>query len=111
MYCTRCGIKLDDKAFYCSECGTATGNARPHRTILREGRLSRSRDDAKIAGVCAGVARHFGWDVSLVRAVWLILAIWPPTLGVIAYLVCWIVMPRDPLALLPAATESAEPAV
>jgi phage shock protein PspC (stress-responsive transcriptional regulator) len=58
--------------------------------------LTRSTRDAKIAGVCAGFAKHFGLDVTLVRIVWLILSVWPvPLFGVVAYIVAWIVMPKD----------------
>jgi len=53
--------------------------------------------DAKIAGVCAGIARYFGLDVSLVRILSVVLAFYPPGGGLLAYIICWIVMPRDPL--------------
>jgi phage shock protein C len=52
------------------------------------------------------VARYFGVDVTLVRIVWLIVALLPPGAGLIAYAVCWIVMPIEPLALLGPATEA-----
>jgi len=58
--------------------------------------LSRIRD-GKIAGVCGGVARYFDLDVTVVRVLWLLAAIFPPIPGIIAYLVCWVVMPQDPL--------------
>lgn len=57
-------------------------------------RLLRSTADAKIGGVCAGVADYFGLDVTLLRVVWLLLAF--TGTGVLAYLVCWIVMPEMP---------------
>ena len=31
--------------------------------------------DKKIAGVCGGIAKHFGWDVSIVRIAYLVAAI------------------------------------
>jgi phage shock protein C len=96
MYCTHCGIQIGDEVRYCHDCGTATANA-PRRTSTP--RLSRTRDDSKIAGVCAGVARYFGMDVSLVRILWVVLTIYPPGGGLLAYIICWIVMPRDPLPL------------
>jgi phage shock protein C len=59
-------------------------------------RLTRSRTDAKIAGVCAGLADYFDVDVTFVRAVWLALSIVPGAVigGVIAYLLVWMVMPE-----------------
>ena len=56
--------------------------------------------EAKLAGVCAGFARYLGVDVTLVRILWIVLTIWPlPLLGIVAYIVAWIVMPKDPVPL------------
>jgi xanthine dehydrogenase molybdopterin-binding subunit B len=35
--------------------------------LLVDGLLIRPRDDRVIAGVCAGLARRFGWNVTVVR--------------------------------------------
>lgn len=96
MFCTKCGTELREQDRFCSQCGTLTGRGLPNP--VRRERLSRATKDAKIAGVCAGFARHFGIDVTLVRILWLVLTIWPlPLFGIIAYLVAWIVMPKDPV--------------
>ena len=50
--------------------------------------------EKKIAGVCAGFARYFGVDVTLMRILWIIVALCTG-IGFIAYIVAWIVMPRD----------------
>lgn len=101
MYCTRCGIELGNEARFCSACGQPlAGNARQETVLLPHyPRLSRPVYDKKIAGVCAGFARYFGVDVTLVRVIWLVLIFWPLPLGLIAYVIAWIVMPRDPLSL------------
>jgi phage shock protein PspC (stress-responsive transcriptional regulator) len=59
-------------------------------------RLTRSRTDRKIAGVCAGLAEYFDVDVTFVRAVWLALSIVPGAIigGIVAYLLVWMVMPE-----------------
>ena len=59
-------------------------------------RLTRSRTDAQIAGVCAGLASYFDVDVVLVRAAWVVLSIVPGAIigGVIAYLVAWLMIPE-----------------
>ncbi len=110
MYCSSCGIEVSDGARFCPQCGTATSRnaftslaGKPVKT------LSRPRDGRKIAGVCAGIARYLGVDVTLVRIAVVVLAFWPPSIGLILYLVCWVVMPQEPL-LLPAPTSTAEPA-
>lgn len=48
----------------------------------------------KIAGVCAGFARYFDCDVTLMRVLWLIVS-FGTGVGFIAYLVAWIAMPKD----------------
>jgi phage shock protein C len=97
MYCTGCGSEMPEAFNYCSQCGTAkmgaVGNNRAHRAP----RLSRPLDEKKIAGVCAGIARYLGVDVTLVRILTAIFAVYPPGLGLLFYVICWIVMPRDPL--------------
>jgi len=55
--------------------------------------LTRSRDKM-IAGVCAGIAESFGWDVTLFRVVYVlgsILSVAFP--GILVYIVLWVVMP------------------
>jgi phage shock protein PspC (stress-responsive transcriptional regulator) len=58
-------------------------------------RLTRSKTQGKIAGVCAGLADYFEVDVVLVRAAWVVLSIVPGAVigGVLAYLAAWLVMP------------------
>ena len=102
MYCTKCGVELKDADRFCSQCGSVTGRGvRVPVAGNTYNRLSRPREDRKVAGVCAGMARYMGVDVTLVRVLMVVLAIWPPAVGLIVYIVCWIVMPNDPL-LLPA---------
>ncbi len=95
MFCTKCGVELKDQVKFCSDCGTSTT-----RAATMADRLTRPMHEAKIAGVCAGFARYFGLDVTLVRILWVALTILPvPFCGVIAYIVCWIVMPKDEVAM------------
>lgn len=56
-----------------------------------EKRLYRSKDKV-IAGVCGGIADYFGWDPSLVRIIYGLLVIFAG-IGVILYLLMWIVVP------------------
>jgi phage shock protein C len=92
MYCSHCGNVLEEHFRYCSRCGTATASSMP-----REGyELSRPLEGRKLAGVCAGFARYLDVDVTLVRILWVLLVIFPPVPGIVAYIVCWIVMPNDP---------------
>ncbi|MFL6352123.1 MAG: PspC domain-containing protein [Bryobacteraceae bacterium] len=111
MYCRSCGIEIPDAFRYCPQCGTGTGKDHLRSETGKPGRLlRRSRDDKQIAGVCAGIARYLGLDVILVRVLMVFLTFWPPGVGLIIYVVCWIVVPQDPLLLMPPRKESgAEP--
>jgi|SRR5579883_715046 len=108
MYCTKCGTQLEDKVKFCSECGSPTVN-NAYSPQPPYPKLSRPREDRKIAGVCAGFARYLGVDVTLVRLIAVVLALCPPTTGLIAYVVAWIIMPNDPLQLPAAPPVHAEP--
>jgi phage shock protein C len=57
-------------------------------------RLTRSRNKM-IAGVCAGIAEYFGWEVTLFRVVFVLVSILSVAFpGILVYLVLWMVMPR-----------------
>jgi len=97
MFCTRCGIELREQDRFCSACGAGTARgatSAPHP----DARLTRPMSEAKIAGVCAGFARYFALDVTLVRILWVVITVFPlPCFGLISYIVAWIVMPKDPV--------------
>jgi phage shock protein C len=94
MFCTRCGVSLEETAKFCSQCGVPAGQASSTAVPPRTERLTRPAEGQKIAGVCAGFARYWGVDVTLVRILWIVLVIWPiPLIGIIGYIVAWIVMP------------------
>ncbi|MDD7552024.1 MAG: PspC domain-containing protein [Candidatus Cryptobacteroides sp.] len=56
-------------------------------------RLKLSSTDVKIFGICGGLAEYLNVDSTLVRIVFVILALAGGS-GIIAYLVCWALMPR-----------------
>lgn len=58
-------------------------------------RLTRSRTDRSIAGICGGIAAFFGIDPSLVRLVTLLLIL-AGGLSLWAYVILWIVIPDEP---------------
>ena len=59
-----------------------------------EKKLSLSTTDKKLCGVCGGLAEYFGVDSTIVRIIFLVLAICFGS-GVLAYLICWAVMPKN----------------
>lgn len=56
------------------------------------GKLVRSKDKL-LAGVCAGIAEYFGWDIQALRFIWAILSIVGVGSPIVFYLLLWIVMP------------------
>ena len=93
MFCTRCGTELYDQSRFCAQCGLATTRSTTESAASKR-RLTRSMQDKKIAGVCSGFAHYMDLDVVLVRIVWLTLALLSGV-GFVAYLIAWIVMPKD----------------
>ena len=57
-------------------------------------RLSRDRDHRMIGGVCSGIALRYGYDVTVVRIVFVVAGLMSG-LGVLAYLVMWLLLPAD----------------
>ena len=100
MYCTGCGSELPESFRFCPQCGASKAGAPPGNTASRLRSLTRPQETKKIAGVCAGIARYLQMDVTLVRILVAILAVYPPGLGLLFYIICWIVMPRDSYAPL-----------
>jgi phage shock protein C len=86
---------LEDTDRFCSSCGRATGRNEPLRAPASpHRRLVRPMYDKNVAGVCSGFARYLGVDVILVRIIWLVTAIFTGV-GFIAYLVAWLIMPKE----------------
>lgn len=59
---------------------------------MGEKKLTRA-SNGKIGGVCAGFANYFDCDVTVVRIVYVLLTLFYG-LGILPYLICWMVMPK-----------------
>jgi phage shock protein C len=57
--------------------------------------LTRPQQGKVIAGVCAGLAQRFGWNVNVVRLLFLLSCLLPGPQFVI-YLVLWLLIPKAP---------------
>jgi phage shock protein PspC (stress-responsive transcriptional regulator) len=64
-------------------------------TTSQAKRLYRARDDHMIAGVCAGIAEYFDVDPTLIRIIFMLLALAGGP-GLLAYLILWVIMPERP---------------
>jgi phage shock protein C len=59
-------------------------------------RLYRSRSERMIAGVAGGVANYLDVDPTIVRILWVLVFLATGPLAVLAYLLCGIIIPREP---------------
>ena len=59
-------------------------------------KLYRSRTDRKLAGICGGLGQYFNLDATLLRVLFVILAVLGGS-GLILYLALWIIVPQEPL--------------
>jgi phage shock protein C len=73
-------------------------------------RLYRSRDDAQLAGVCAGLADYLELDPAFVRVVFMAATFVTGVIpGLLTYAASWLIVEQLPLMLPTAATAPAAP--
>jgi phage shock protein C len=72
------------------EVGLAKGGAMdPTR------KLYRSKTNRKLAGVCGGLAQYFNIDATLIRVLFILLAVLGGS-GLVLYVAMWIIVPKEP---------------
>jgi len=59
-------------------------------------RLYRSRTESVIGGVCGGLGEYFNIDPTFIRII-AVLLIFPDGVGILAYLIAWVIIPHRPL--------------
>ena len=50
--------------------------------------------DAKIGGVCSGLAEYFDMDPTIMRILWVVGTFVMGGTGIIFYLICWLIIPQ-----------------
>jgi phage shock protein C len=91
MICSECHQEKNAGERFCSVCGReVTGEP-----VRMQSRLTRPRQGKMIAGVCAGFAQAYGWDVVLVRLALCATVLLGCGFPIFAYLAAWIVMPKE----------------
>ena len=58
-------------------------------------RLYRSGKDKILAGVCGGLGEYFNVDPVIIRILWIVFSL-AYGVGIIAYIIAWIVVPVNP---------------
>src|SRR5258708_31032637 len=71
MYCSHCGVQVAGHASFCPSCG----GAQPGNVSSKQ--LVRPIQGRKMGGVCLALANYMNLDVTLVRGIWLLLALLP----------------------------------
>ena len=61
--------------------------------------LYRPRERRAVAGVCAGFAQRYGWDLTIVRLVMVLSLLFGAGVPLLAYVIAWVVMPNEQFAL------------
>jgi phage shock protein PspC (stress-responsive transcriptional regulator) len=98
MICSNCQREIADYSNFCYFCGmrqhVSTGC--PSHAPKR---LTKSRTDRKLAGVCGGIAEYCGIDSTILRVIWVLAVILPIPLvpATLAYIIAWIAMPQAPI--------------
>jgi len=57
--------------------------------------LVRSQKGRMVAGICAGIAEYTGLDVTLVRVIVTVLAVFTGGTVALAYLAAWVIIPSE----------------
>jgi phage shock protein C len=60
-------------------------------------KLYRSRSNRQVAGVCGGLAQYFNLDATLIRILFVVLAVLGGS-GLVLYVAMWIIVPNEPSA-------------
>lgn len=58
-------------------------------------KLTRSRSNRMLAGVCGGLAEYFSIDPSVVRIGYALLTLFTAFAGVPVYLIMWLIVPNQ----------------
>jgi phage shock protein PspC (stress-responsive transcriptional regulator) len=61
---------------------------------MNDRKIFRSIDDYMLAGVCGGLAKYFKIDSSLIRIIFILLALSGGS-GILIYLILWLVVPKE----------------
>ncbi|HZD67725.1 MAG TPA: PspC domain-containing protein [Actinomycetes bacterium] len=63
----------------------------------RNRKLYRSQTDRKVAGVCGGLAGYLNLDATIIRVIFVALAVMGGS-GIPIYLAMWIIVPPEPVS-------------
>ena len=66
-----------------------------HFPMNQSSRFTRSINDRVLAGVMGGVAHRYGWNSTLLRAIYVVVSVASAAFpGILVYLILWLLMPE-----------------
>jgi phage shock protein C len=77
--------------------GSIAGTRRERQRHAETRKLYRSRSNRQVAGVCGGLAQYFNLDATLIRILFVVLAVLGGS-GLVLYVAMWIIVPSEPPA-------------
>ena len=66
-----------------------------------EKKLYRNKKEKKLCGVCAGLAKYFSIDATIVRLIFVIFTLFVGG-GILAYILCALLIPEEPSNIIDA---------
>lgn len=79
-------------------------DAPPARRKRKRGPLRRRPNGKWIGGVCTGIAEWLGWDVTLIRIVFVVGSVIPIIPGFVVYAILWLLVPMAKTQASPPST-------
>ena len=64
-----------------------------------EKKLYKSNTNKTLDGVCAGIGEYFNIDATVIRLAWVVFSLLGGS-GILAYIICAIIIPRKPLDVI-----------
>jgi len=61
---------------------------------MKTKKLYRSKKERMVGGVAGGIAKYLDTDPTIIRLIWVLITILSVGLGLIGYLIAWIIIPE-----------------